>query len=127
MIWTLQWVDSEPHEVLTLEHLNCLLDELERNHDDRSPVLAQLESPGREVLMIGIGGPLSVLDHIAASGWPAMHSVGKPTTETIPYKMGSYYSEMPKSYAISRELARKAIEHFFCAGQLFEGVVWEND
>ena len=127
-MWTVQWRDSEPHAVSSLEQLNRLLDEVQTTHDEANPVLVQVRSPTGEILMIGIGGELCVLDHIAAGGWPARHSVGNPDAEgSIPYRMGSYDSEIPKTDAIPRDLARKAVEHFYHSGQLLEDVTWEND
>ena len=90
--------------------------------------LVQLRSPSGEVLMIGLGGDKNVLDHIAASGWPAQHSVGDPEAEgTIAFMMGSYDSEMPKAYAIPNTLARRAIDHFFRTGTLLADVRWDED
>jgi Immunity protein Imm1 len=127
IVWSLQWNDNERHEVLKVEDLNRMLDEVAADHDEKNPVLVQVQSPTGEILMIGIGGKLSVLDHIAAGGWPAQHSVGDPTKETIAYRMGSYDSEMPKAYAIPCKIARKAVEHFYRTGRLLEDVTWEND
>ena len=126
-MWTVQWKDNEPKEVASVDQLNRILDEAAADHDDTNPVLVQVQSPTGEIMMIGIGGKLSVLDHIAVGGWPAQHSVGEPTEDTIPYMMGSYDSEMPKAYAIPHELARNAIEHFYHTGLLLKDVAWEND
>lgn len=127
-MWTIQWKDNEPHTVESCEHLNGLLDELSSAHSSQRPILVQLRSPSGEVMMIGLGGDKCVLDHIAASGWPAQHSVGDAEAEgTIPYMMGSYDSEMPKAYAIPTILARRAIDHFFRAGTLLADVCWEED
>jgi len=127
IMWSLQWKDNERHEVLSVEELNRMLDKVAADHDEKNPVLVQVRSPIGEILMIGIGGELSVLDHIAAAGWPARHSVGDPTEETIAYRMGSYDSEMPKAYAIPYEIARKAVEHFYRTGHVLGDVTWEND
>ncbi len=126
-MWTLQWKDDEPHEAPTVDELNRMLDQVAADHDEMSPVLVQLQSPTGEVLMVGIGGRLSVLDHIAASGWPAQHSVGDPTDQTIDYRMGSYDSDMPRAYAIPYIVAREAVEYSYRTGQLLEDVIWEND
>lgn len=126
-MWTLQWQDNEPHEVLSVEQLNHALDQVAGSHDETNPVLVQLRSPSGEVLMIGIGGALSVLDYIAAGGWPAQHSVGSATDETISYMMGTYDSEMPKAYAIPYPTARRAVEQFFERGTLSSEVQWEAD
>jgi hypothetical protein len=126
-MWTIQWMDNEPHEIMNTEQLNHLLDELEADHNEDNPILVQIQSPNGEILMIGIGGELSVLNHIATGGWPAQHSVGNEMEDTIPYRMGSYDSEMPKSDAIPQELARKTVNHFYKTGQLLEDVTWEND
>src|SRR5689334_2863134 len=117
-MWTLQWKDNESHEVLSMQQLNQMLDEVAVEHGEKNPALVQLQAPTGEILVIGISGEQCALDHIAAGGWPAQHSLGEPTEETITYRMGSYDSEMPKAYAIPRELARKAVEHFYLSGQL---------
>ena len=126
-MWTVQWKDNEPHEASSLEQLNRMLDDVAADHNENNPVLAQLQSPTGEIMMVGVGGALSVLDDIAAGGWPAQHSVGEPTDDTISYRMGSYDSVMPKAYAIPYELAREAVEYFYRTGGLLERVTWEND
>jgi len=126
-MWTVQWKDNEPHEVSNVEELNRMLDEVATDYDETNPVLVQVRSPTGEVLMIGIGCQLSVLDYIPAGGWPAQHSVGDPTEDTIPYRMGSYDSVMPKAYAIPHKLAREAVEYFYRTGRLSDSVIWEND
>jgi hypothetical protein len=126
-MWTVQWMDNQSNEVPNIAELNRILDEISACHDEKNPVLVQITAPTGEILMVGIGGRLSVLDYIAAGGWPAQHSVGNLTKETIPYRMGSYDSEMPKLCAIPHELARKAVEYFYHTGQLLEDVTWEDD
>jgi hypothetical protein len=127
-MWSIQWKDNERHEVENLDHLNRLLDELSASGDCHSPILVQLKTPTGELLMIGLAGEQAVLDHIAAGGWPAQHSVGDVAAQgTIPFMMGSYDSEMPRAYAIPASAAREAVEHFFKNGKLSNSVVWEND
>lgn len=123
----MQWEDNESHVVRTVEQLDRMLEQVGTSHDDNNPVLVQIRSPTGAIMMVGIGGELSVIDHIPASGWPAQHSVGNPTDETIPYRLGSHDSPMPKAYAIRRELARKAIEYFYRTEQLLNDITWEND
>lgn len=126
-MWTVQWQDYEPHEAASLEQLNQVLDEVAASHDAANPVLVQIIAPSGEIMVLGIGGELSVLDHLASDGRPAQHSVGEPSNETIPYMMGIYEAEMPKAYAIPYRVARKAVDHFFLTGRLSEDVTWEND
>jgi hypothetical protein len=129
-MWKVQWSDSDWRLVSSLAELDATLDAIHAEAASSYPRLIQIASPDGSVMHIGLGLSESVLTYVPPEKWPSLTSRGNlhsSEDETILFYMGDCDCEMPATYAIPIDVARRAVDSYVESGRLLDDVRWEHD
>jgi hypothetical protein len=108
------------------EQLARLLDRIAAESDPSHPPLVEIGNQGG-VLTVGLGAPVSTLNHVPPSGDPPyMICVGDGNDEgLIDFFYFGHHSQFAARHTIPNELARAAALEYAESGRLPESVTWE--
>ena len=108
------------------ERLARLIDRIAAESDPSHPPLVQIGNEGGE-LTIGLGAPVSTLNHVPPSGDPPyMICVGDGGEEDlIDFYYFGHHSQFAARNTIPNGLARAAVLEYAESGRLPDSVTWE--
>jgi hypothetical protein len=123
-----QWEQVALTEISAAPELDRVLDELAERTPEEHPILVDLIHPVGGTLAIGIGGAVSVLSHVPASGDPPyLVSIGN---ETATGEIGFYgygeWSEFSREDCVPNAVARQVARDFLATGELSQQVRWRR-
>lgn len=113
----------------TIEELDTILDQLNKEFDQKRPSLVEIENQSGDILAIGLGLKESILSFVSASGDPPYWiSKGKKKNleDTIVFYCYDEWSEFPSSALIPMEVARSVMKEFVKTGKLSDEIDWEE-
>jgi len=93
-----------------------------------NPKLVQLISPQKSTLTIAVGSPISILNYIEPSGWPAKTALGDEAAEgLLKYTICDEISEFPARFGIPFDQALGVALEFFDKGNVEGTLTWLDD
>lgn len=109
------------------KELADLFDRIAAQCDPNSPQLVIVENEGG-ALSIGIGGPVSTLNHVLpTSDPPYMVSLGDPDADgVVDFFYCGHHTQMHSRNTIQNELARAVALEYAESGKLSSRVIWEE-
>lgn len=116
----------ERSKVESVERLDQLLDDLQRQGAASQPLIAELVPPGKGTLAIGLGLDDTVLSYTPASRNPPYLRTAGPNehgSDLVFFYYGEW-TEFPREQAIPLSEAREAIRRFYREGALPSQVKW---
>lgn len=121
----LEW-NGTGRELATLDELDRILDELERQAEE--PFVVELFRDDGASLSLGLGREVTVLDHVPADLNPPYRQTYAPGTaeQSIWFRFRGDASEFPPEAAVPYPKGRAALRHFFATGELAPDLSWRE-
>jgi hypothetical protein len=124
---TIEWLEHGDRVTVNSSiQFSQVLDRIAAGSDPSCPPLVLIGNEGG-ILTIGLGAPVSILNHIPPSGDPPyMMSVGDGDAEgVIDFYYFGHHSQFAVRNTIPNELAREAALYYAVSGILSDNVAWE--
>ena len=124
MSGALEWGEGEERAIAGEDDLERALDDLE-GRATAEPFLVELTVGEHGSLSLGLGRPLTVLDHVPADlDPPYRRSRGGGDGESLWFRVHGEASEFPPEAAVPIETGRRALVHFLRTGELSAEIDW---
>lgn len=128
MIPMLVWHEHENYEVHTLDALDRLIDQLDRDGRETTPFAVSLQVNPQSELCIVVGCEESHVEFYAADQSPLVVGCTDPWDDDllIAHSYRGHYSEMPRRYCVPIADAREAMRLYFQTGKRPENQRWNE-